>query len=518
MFSSVLTGGLNGMEAYLLRAEVDISSGLPGFCIVGSLSNEVREAKERVQVALKNAGYDIPPNKLTINLSPANIRKEGTGYDVPIAVGILQSLGYFEKEACENILFIGELGLNGEIKSVNGVLPIVRIAAEEKISCCIVPLANVMEGSVIPGIQVRGVENIVQLVQFLQEEDKHRREDILPAYQCTLKEIRKKGREQEHPDFAEVRGQELAKRAAEIAAAGFHNLLMSGPPGGGKSMIAKRIPGILPELSEQECLEVSAIYSVAGLLDVGLPLITERPFQSPHHTISNAALVGGGVRIRPGAISLSHRGVLFLDELTEFPRNILECLRQPLEDRRVNIARAQGNFQYPADFMLVCAMNPCRCGHFPDRNRCTCTEKDLTQYWNRLSGPLLDRIDMYVETTRVDLNRLQGMGKEESTETIRKRVEAARSIQERRFKKKSYSFNSEMQAADVEQFCVLGKKEKQLMELAYSRLKLSARTYHRVLKVARTIADLEGSELIQEKHITEALAYRLTERNKQNEG
>lgn len=518
MFSSILTGGLNGMEAYLLRAEVDISSGLPGFCMVGSLSNEVREAKERVQVALKNAGYDIPPNKVTINLSPANIRKEGTGYDVPIAVGILQSLGYFEEKACENILFVGELGLNGEIKPVSGILPIVKTAASEGIACCMVPQGNAMEGSAIPGIAVKGVENIVQLVNFLQEEDKHRQETLIPTYKCTLNDIRRKRREQEHPDFAEVRGQELAKRAAEIAAAGFHNLLMSGPPGGGKSMIAQRIPGILPELSERECLEVSAIYSVAGLLDAQVPLITERPFQSPHHTISNAALVGGGVRIHPGAISLSHRGVLFLDELTEFPRNILECLRQPLEDHRVSIARAQGSYQYPANFMLVCAMNPCKCGYYPDKNRCTCTEKDMIQYWNRLSGPLLDRIDMYVETTRVDLNRLQGTGKEESTEVIRKRVESARRIQEKRFRKKSYSFNSEMRAMDVEQFCVLGKQEKQLMELAYSKLKLSARTYHRVLKVARTIADLEGCEQIREKHISEALAYRLTERNKQNEG
>lgn len=518
MFSSILTGGLNGMEAYLLHAEVDISNGLPGFCMVGSLCNEVREAKERVQVALKNAGYDIPPNKVTINLSPANIRKEGTGYDVPIAVGILQSLGYFEKAACENILFVGELGLNGEIKPVSGILPIVRTAAKEAIPCCIVPQANALEGSAIPGIAVKGVENIVQLVHFLQEEDRRKKEAILPSCKCTLNEIRKKHREKEHPDFAEVKGQELAKRAAEIAAAGFHNLLMSGPPGGGKSMIAQRIPGILPELSEQECLEVSAIYSVAGLLDAQVPLITERPFQSPHHTISNAALVGGGVRIRPGAISLSHRGVLFLDELTEFPRNILECLRQPLEDHKVNIARAQGSFQYPASFMLVCAMNPCKCGYYPDKNRCTCTEKDRLQYWNRLSGPLLDRIDMYVETTRVDLTKLQGVKKEETTQTIRKRVEAARRIQEERFRKKSYSFNSEMKAMDVEEFCVLGKQEKRLMELAYSKLRLSARTYHRVLKVARTIADLEGCEYIGKQHISEALAYRLTERNTQNEG
>ncbi len=518
MFSSILTGGLNGMEAYLLYAEVDISHGLPGFCMVGSLSNEVKEAKERIQVALKNTGYDIPPNKITINLSPANIRKEGTSYDVPIAVGILQSLGYFEYCACDNILFVGELGLNGEIKPVSGILPIVKKAALEGIGCCMVPKANAQEGSAIPGIKVKGVENIMQLVTFLQEEDMTKKEGILPTYQCTLNEIRKRGNEQEHPDFSEVRGQEMAKRAAEIAASGFHNLLMSGPPGGGKSMIAQRIPGILPELSDSECLEVSSIYSVAGLLDAQHPLITQRPFQSPHHTISNAALVGGGMKIHPGAISLSHRGVLFLDELTEFPRNILECLRQPLEEHKVNIARAQGTYQYPANFMLVCAMNPCKCGYYPDKNRCTCSEKDMIQYRNRLSGPLLDRIDMYVETSRVDLMRLQESGKEESTQTIRKRVENARKIQERRFRNKSYSFNSEMKSADVEEFCILGRKEKQLMEMAYSRLKLSARTYHRVLKVARTIADLDGSEEIKEKHISEALAYRIAERNGGCEG
>ncbi len=518
MFSSVLTGGLDGMEAYLLCAEVDISHGLPGFCMVGSLSNEVKEAKERVQVALKNTGYDLPPNKVTINLSPANIRKEGTGYDVPIAIGILQSLGYFEREACENIMFVGELGLNGEIKPVSGILPIVKKAASEGVGCCMVPKANAEEGSAIPGIKVKGVENIMQLVAFLQEEDAAKKDRLLPTYKCTLSEIRRSGKEKEHPDFSEVRGQELAKRAAEIAASGFHNLLMSGPPGGGKSMIAQRIPGILPELSDSECLEVSSIYSVAGLLDAEHPLITQRPFQSPHHTISNAALVGGGMKIRPGAISLSHRGVLFLDELTEFPRNILECLRQPLEEHKVNIARAQGTYQYPANFMLVCAMNPCKCGYYPDKNRCTCSEKDMIQYRNRLSGPLLDRIDMYVETSRVELMRLQETGQEESTQSIRKRVEQARKMQEWRFRNKSYSFNSEMKSADVEEFCYLGQKEKQLMEMAYSQLKLSARTYHRVLKVARTIADLDGSEEIREMHISEALAYRIAERNHGCEG
>ena len=515
MFSSVITGGLNGMEAYLLQAEVDVSTGLPGICMVGSLGNEVREAKERIQVALKNAGYDVPPNKITVNLSPANIRKEGTGYDVPIAIGLLMSLGYFEEKACENMLFVGELGLNGEIKPVSGILPIVRKASMEGVACCIVPEGNALEGSAIPGVCVKGVSDIRHLVRYLQENDDGEKEKLLPTCQCSMPQIRKQREQEQCEDFADVKGQEQAKRAAEIAAAGFHNLLMSGPPGGGKSMIARRIPGILPILTSKECLEVSAIYSVAGKLNEDMPLITMRPFQNPHHTISNAAMVGGGMRIQPGIISLAHRGVLFLDELTEFPRNVLECLRQPLEEHQVSIARAQGKYSYPSNFMLVCAMNPCKCGYYPDRNRCTCSQKDITSYWNKLSGPLLDRIDMYVETSRVELDRLQKGGKEETTEQIRKRVEAARKMQEKRFRKQKYAFNSEMSATDIEKFCVLGKTEKQLMELAYERLKLSARTYHRVLKVARTIADLEGCERIEERHISEALSYRFIDRGRQ---
>lgn len=518
MFSSVLTGCVAGMEAFLLHAEVDISTGLPGFCMVGSLGNEAKEAKERVQVALKNCGYHIPPNKVTINLSPANIRKDGTGYDVPIAVGLLQNLGYFEEDSTKDILFIGELGLNGEIKPVSGILPIVREASIAGINCCIVPFDNVLEGSAIPEIKVKGVAHITQLIMYLQEKEEKQKEKILPTYPCVLERIQRRNREKEQLDFEDVKGQEVAKRAAEIAAAGFHNLLMSGPPGGGKSMIARRIPGILPQLTPKECLEVSAIYSVAGLLNAENPLITGRPFRSPHHTISNAALVGGGVRIQPGAISLAHRGVLFLDELTEFPRYILECLRQPLEEHTVSIARANGSFSYPANFMLVCAMNPCRCGYYPDKNRCTCSEKEISSYWSKLSGPLLDRIDMYVETARVDLHKLQSNGKGECSESIRKKVEKARKIQEKRFRNKEYSFNAEMPASDIELFCALGKEEKQLMELAYHNLQLSARTYHRVLKVSRTIADLDGCECIKKQHIAEALAYRLTERNDRKDG
>lgn len=511
MYSSILTGSLYGIEANLIHVEVDISTGLPGFSMVGSLSNEVREARERVQVALKNANFDIPPKKITINLAPANLKKDGTGFDVPIAIGILQTLGYFREKATENILFAGELGLDGEIRPISGILPIVKAAAQKGIGTCIVPWDNRVEGSVIPGIRVRGARNIHQLMGFLQETDSERQEQLLPVQPCTTCEILERERSEAGCDFSEIKGQEIARRAAEIAAAGFHNLLMSGPPGGGKSMIARAMAGILPPMTWQESIEVTAIYSVAGMLDPEKPLILRRPFQNPHHTISGAALIGGGVHTRPGAISLAHRGVLFLDELTEFPRNILECLRQPLEDHQVNIARAQGNYIYPADFMLVCAMNPCRCGFFPDKNRCRCSEGEIAKYWSRLSGPLLDRMDMYVETSRIDLEKLQSIGQGESSARIRQRVVEARAVQEERFRGKKYSFNGDMEPGELEKYCELGREERQLMELAYRRLDLSARTYHRILKVARTIADLAHSERIREEHLSEALAYRLTE-------
>jgi len=512
MFSSILTGCISGVDAAIIHAEVDVSTGLPGFSLVGSLSSEVREARERVQVSLKNVGYHIPPNKITINLSPADLRKEGTGYDVPIAVGLLQSLGYFEEKSTDNMLFIGELGLNGEIKSVKGILPIVRAAAAAHISCCFVPFENCMEGSMISGIQVRGMKTISQLVIYLMEEDQNVKDQILPICSTEFSCLQRQGQTGEKLDFSQVRGQQMAKRAAEIAAAGFHNLLMSGPPGGGKSMIAKRIPGILPEMTEQECLEVSEIYSVAGFLNEERPLILKRPFMSPHHTATYSAMVGGGSKVRPGAVSLAHRGVLFLDELPEFPRPVLECLRQPLEDRRIEIARNNGTYRFPADFMLVCAMNPCKCGFYPDKNKCTCTTAELQHYQNKISGPLLDRIDLYVETSRIDYDSLKSQVQEESTEDIRKRILLARRRQEQRFSKCTYHFNGEMGVEDIEKYCVLGKEQQTLMEMAYKKLGLSARMYHRILKVARTIADLDGEDEIQTAHLSEALSYRMAER------
>lgn len=507
MFGKIISGGVVGVSACLIGVEVDMDRGLPTFSMVGSLSGEVRESKERVSVALKNSGFSIPPTRLTVNLAPADVHKEGTAYDLPIAVGILQVMSYFEESATENILFLGELGLNGELKKVRGVLPIVQVAQKAGIKECIVPFANAAEGAVIPGIKVRGADNIGQVLAFLQQKEEQEREKLLPQTivdaKCLLRNEEDKG-----DDFAQVYGQEMAKRAAEIAAAGFHNLLMIGPPGAGKSMIAGRIPGILPPLTLQESLEVTGIYSVAGLLEEGQALVTKRPFQHPHHTISRAALTGGSLRPRPGVISLSHRGILFMDELPEFGRSIIDSMRQPLEEHKVQIAKAGGNLTYPADFMLVCAMNPCPCGFYPDRNRCKCTEAQINHYKGKVSGPIMDRIDLWVELQPVQLSRLQSGQAGESTKDIRKRVEQARVIQEKRFAGSGYCFNADIRSGDLEKYCVLGQAEKKLMEQLYQSLQLSARAYHRILKVARTIADLEGAEHIGEEHLLEAAGYR----------
>ena len=487
MFSTIMSGALLGVDAYLVGVEVDIAQGLPSFSMVGLLSGEVKESRERVCVALKNAGLDIPPTRITVNLSPADRRKEGTAFDLPIAVGILQSLGYFPKTSTEDTLFLGELGLSGEIKKVRGVLPIVREAAAKGIKQCIIPKANVMEGAVIPGITVHGAENIEELLVFLQCPEEG--SAILPPVRVNVEKLFTTKKKTIKNDFSEVSGQETAKRAAQIAAAGFHNLLMIGPPGAGKSMIAKRIPGILPNLTLKESL------------------ITTRPFQSPHHTISLPALTGGSNIPKPGLISLAHRGVLFLDELPEFQRATLDSMRQPLEERQIHIARVNGNVTYPADFMLVAAMNPCPCGYFPDMNRCRCTEAQVKRYMSRVSGPILDRIDLCVELQPVDILKLSGK-RAESSATIRKQVAAARKMQEKRFQRTDYRFNGDVEAADIEHFCGLGTEEQKTMEQLYHSLQLSARAYHRILKVARTIADLSGSEAIKSEHLLEAACYR----------
>lgn len=509
MFSAVHSGALQGVSAYLVSVEVDASRGLPFFSMVGSLSQEVRESRERVLVALKNVGFHPAPCRITVNLSPADVKKEGTAFDLPIAVGMLEALEAIPKGSAEGILFLGELGLDGELKKVRGVLPIVRAAAAMGLGQCVVPKANVREGAVIPGIAVRGADSVTEVMSFLMAEGAER-EELLPAVSVDAERLFEESKwgSGDRADFNEVTGQDTAKRAAEIAAAGFHNLLMVGPPGAGKSMIAKRISGILPPLGLEESLEVTSIVSVAGLMPEGEALVTERPYKSPHHTITQAALTGGSAMPRPDMVSLAHRGVLFLDELPEFQRNVLDALRQPMEERKVNISRVSGNVTYPSDFMLVCAMNPCPCGYYPDRNRCRCTEPQVGKYMGRISGPILDRIDLCVELQPVEYESFKDKRQAEDSAAIRKRVEKARDRQKERFWGSRYRFNGDMEASVMERYCALDPKEERCMEQIYAALQLSARAYHRILKVARTIADLDGEEKIRSEHLMEASFYR----------
>lgn len=512
MYSAIYSGALHGVCAYMVSVEVDIARGLPAFFMVGSLSTEVRESRERVSVALKNVGLNLSPCRITVNLSPADRKKEGTAFDLPIAVGMLEAMELIPAGAAQGLLFLGELGLNGELKKARGVLPIVRAAAARGIRECIVPRANAREGAVIPGIRVRGAENILEIMQFLTAREAER-DGLLPQTFVDTESLFAEAERdddgfQGRPDFAEVTGQETARRAAEIAAAGFHNLLMVGPPGAGKSMIARRIPGILPPLTLEESLEVTSVVSVAGLLEEGEALVTQRPFRSPHHTISQAALIGGSTVPKPGMISLAHRGVLFLDELPEFQRASLDALRQPLEERRVTISRVSGNVTYPSDFMLVCAMNPCPCGYYPDTARCSCTRPQVNRYMGRVSGPILDRIDLCVELAPVEYESLKSRAKAESSAEIRGRVERARQIQRERFRGTSTRFNGDIEVSAMERYCGLGEEEQRCMERLYASLQLSARAYHRILRVARTIADLEGVEEIGVPHLMEASFYR----------
>ncbi|MCI8517036.1 MAG: YifB family Mg chelatase-like AAA ATPase [Hungatella sp.] len=503
MFCKVNSIGLRGMDGYSVSVEVDIGEGLPGMTMVGALSSEVREAQDRVRTALKNSGYHFRPQKVTVNLSPADIRKGGTGFDFPIAVGMLGAYGALDMTALGDAVLFGELGLSGELKPIRGILSLVSKAREEGRRRCFLPKDNAAEGSAIGGIQIIGVESLRQMTEFLQDPDR-----ILESEDETEED-----REQEgySVDYAQVQGQFLMKRATEVAVAGYHNLLYIGPAGTGKTMIAERIPTIMPSCTPGECLEISKVYSICGLLPKQGKLLRRRPFRSPHHSITGTALTGGGRNPIPGEMSLASGGVLFLDEFPEFSKQGIEMMRQPLESRKVVLSRVSGRYEFPADFMLVAAMNPCRCGYYPDRSRCHCTQQQVQSYLGKISKPILDRIDICVEAAPISFDELKGMVPQESSARIRERVERARGVQRERFLGSGLTFNSEMKGDEIQRYCGLEKEDQQFFREVYRNMNLSARAYGRILKVARTIADLDGKEQISHQHLCEAISYRSLE-------
>ncbi len=502
MLAKVLSGALLGIDAYPVEVEVDVARGLPQFATVGLPDGAVKESKDRVKSAIKNSGYEFPAQRITINLAPADIRKDGTAFDLPMAIGLLCATGAIRAPRPGRFLFMGELSLDGRVKPVRGTLPIAVAARRWGIDGLLLPRENAPEGAIVDGLPVFGVHDLGEVVAFLtgERELEPCRVDIADLFRTAAGHIE---------DFAEVRGQQHVKRALEVAAAGAHNLLMVGPPGSGKTMLARRVPGILPAQSFEEALETTKIHSVAGLLGERTALVAARPFRSPHHTISDAGLIGGGTLPRPGEVSLAHNGVLFLDELPEFKKNLLEMLRQPLEDGQVVISRAAMSLAYPATFMLVAAMNPCNCGYLGDAiTQCSCSPLMVQRYRTRLSGPLLDRIDLHVEVPRVPHRELADPLDGESSAAIRARVEVARQLQRKRLAPFGLHANARMGARHIRRFCSLDEVGQNLLERVTDRLGLSARSYSRILKVARTIADLAGEEQIRPPHLAEAIQYR----------